>query len=234
MAVAYVNGASAVQGSVGTTDTLVTSAQNHVAGNALVVYILRHSGATISSINDTAGNTFTDSTFTSSVFDVRLDAYYVSNILGNASNQITVVLTGSISSWWVVVDQYSGVATSSALRTGGTGSSNGTTATSSSFNTVSGDVISAMSFGNSSSWAPITAGANFTGRQTNIVAGGFSGGTEDRITIADLTGTTATMDGSTSTDWLISAIVLKATEVTDDFRGDPRNSIFRLRGYRGY
>lgn len=111
MAIASVSG---VATSANTSDTTVASpAQAHVTGNLIVVGVrwYRSSAQDISSVVDTAGNTYT---FISSKNDGadQVELWYAYNVTGNASNVVTVTFSGITSYRVVCVGEFSGAKTS--------------------------------------------------------------------------------------------------------------------------
>jgi hypothetical protein len=115
MAIAYVNGSTG-KSNAGAT-TLAAAAFAATTGNAIFVSIGCQSTKTVSSIADTAGNTYSRAgQYISGVNTVEL--WFAQNITGNASNVVTVTYSGSATKRRVSVTQYSGCATSSIQDTG--------------------------------------------------------------------------------------------------------------------
>lgn len=119
MAIAYVNGSNGSHTS-GTTITL--SALSATTGNCIVISTAATHGTaanrSVSSISDTAGNTYASlgTTYTSGTSRIELWAAF--NITGNASNVVTVTFGGTPTDAWACRAQFSGVATTSANDTG--------------------------------------------------------------------------------------------------------------------
>lgn len=112
MAIAFVNAGYANPGS---TASALTQTQNVTTGNALVVFVgWNTSGVTVTSVTDTAGNTYTPLTQQASSTLAFGQAFYALNVTGNASNRVTVNFSGS-TFCRVYCLQYSGVATTSAF-----------------------------------------------------------------------------------------------------------------------
>jgi len=113
---AYVN--STTGSGADTSSTVASSAFSVSAGNAIIVGVSNYTSIqrTVSSISDTAGNTYVrcgnryqpDSYFTSEVW-----AAY--NTTANANNVITVTYSGGATYRAMVAHQVSGIATSSAF-----------------------------------------------------------------------------------------------------------------------
>lgn len=206
-AITYVNSVGAF--SLVSVGSLATVGTSHTTGNCLVVGVRINQSQSVSSVTDTAGNTYTQAATLLDGSGDRLAVWTATNITGNAANIVTATFSSSSTASWVSVDQYSGCATSSLVRTTATGSgSSGTTLTSGTFDSTCGDAHVVAGENASTSAAPYTAGTNYTIRQSNVGSGGF-GGTEDRITTGDLTGTTAVMTSSFSVRWIIVVAVIK-------------------------
>jgi hypothetical protein len=118
MAIAYVNGNNA--SASGT--TIVFPATGATSGNCIVVAVAANDATaanrTVSSISDTAGNSYAilGSSYTNG--NNRLEIWAAFNITGNASNIVTVTFGGTPTDAFGCFAQLSGVATSSAHDTG--------------------------------------------------------------------------------------------------------------------
>jgi hypothetical protein len=124
VAIAYVNGFCS--STAGSATTVASSAQNHTAGNTVIVFVSNYTSGgfkTISGIADTAGNTYTKCGG-----DWGGDAnqnnicYVATNITGNASNVVTVTFATAATYRVLAVLQYSGLATSDVYDAANTGS----------------------------------------------------------------------------------------------------------------
>lgn len=121
-------------GVTGATDfggtTVVSAAKTTTSGNMLFAIVKWETAATISTIVDTAGNTYVlagSLNFGSS--DPVGSLYYAENITGNASNVVTVTFSSSAAEYRrIVVEEFSGLATSSS--TDGAAQTNSGTGTS--------------------------------------------------------------------------------------------------------
>lgn len=114
MAIAYVNGSSGSSA----TSSIAATAFSVTTGNAIIVCIGTDNDPvrTVSSISDTAGNTYSSAGgYTNGVN--RIEIWFAQNITGNASNVVTITLSGSAVGR-IAVHQYSGCATSSLQDTG--------------------------------------------------------------------------------------------------------------------
>jgi hypothetical protein len=77
--------------------TVAMDAKSHTTGNTIIVYVYGSDGGyqkaspTVSSITDTASNTYTKITSISEEYNRTREMWYATNITGNASNVISVV-----------------------------------------------------------------------------------------------------------------------------------------------
>jgi hypothetical protein len=195
-----------------TVTTLATPAFNATTGNHITVCI-RNRGAAISSVVDTAGNTYTQRQSDATV-DPNMFLYTADNITGNASNVVTVT-QASQSYSWVIAVEYSGLA-ASAYDTSGKRFANysGTDVTS------SGDITTANSgelvllFTSENAFRDYTAGTDFTlidGSFPTLSANHF-GGAEEYIVSGTLSSYTGhiTDSGSTAQNHGVMWVALKA------------------------
>jgi hypothetical protein len=202
MAIEYVNSTSNY--ATGLTNNIASPALSCTTGNLIIVQVRTYNdkSATISSITDTAGNTYTQIGFNNTY---RQWMYYAYNITGNASNVVTVTFNTTTDFRGIGVSQYSGAKTSATplVSSTVTATTTASSITSATFNTTAGQAIISCGDVNSdgSNW---TAGANFTIR-LNPASG--STGSQDRITTTDLTGTSSTMS------WNKSVIICMITAV---------------------
>jgi hypothetical protein len=209
MAIAYVNGVGNYGGIYAT--TIAAPAANHTAGNLLVVFVgLVSSTATVSSIADTAGNTYTY--VASIVYSAyyRIECWYAKNITGNANNVVTVTYSASVTYRTITVDQYSGCDPSAPLDQYNTGSGNSAAPTTGNITTTSADEVLVAGVHLDAN-KTITAGANYTKRTLTDPAPSF-GASEDRIVSA--TGTyNATFSLNSAAGWVIIVASFKAAAV---------------------
>lgn len=94
------------------------TAANHTAGNALIVVAAFEAGSAVSlgSVADTAGNAYSVISQTRLTGFEDIQAAYAVNILGHASNVVTVTWSGGSSGYTeLMVWQVSGLATSDVL-----------------------------------------------------------------------------------------------------------------------
>lgn len=145
---AYVRGAENY--SAGAVSSLATgSTAVLTAGDLNVVCLgfLTLDGATVSSVTDTAGNTYSlaKATFNQGSSVHKVEIWYTLNATGHATNTVTVNLAGGTtgSVFGLVTAEYSGVATASALdATAGSGTDGALSVDSEAFTTSqSGELI---------------------------------------------------------------------------------------------
>lgn len=107
--------------------------QDHAAGNMLVVGVYTAFGTvSVSSISNTAGDTFTLCTGSKLAPDEVIEWWHTPSSAGSAVDVITVTLTGARNAS-IVSFEVSGQASSSPFETAATGSATGTSVTSASF-----------------------------------------------------------------------------------------------------
>lgn len=99
-------------------NSIASAAKSTTTGNFLAVYIKWEVAATpiVTSVTDTAGNTFVEVVEASHASgDPRGALYYAENITGNASNVVTANFgSGSPEYRRIIVEEFSGIATSSS------------------------------------------------------------------------------------------------------------------------
>lgn len=93
-----------------TATTQATSAFAVTAGNHLAVLVRSAGGVTVTGVTDTAGNTYVKAGNTS-----RLEMWYAQNILGHATNIVTVTFSAVVAYRDVTAVQHSGLRTTSSL-----------------------------------------------------------------------------------------------------------------------
>jgi len=209
MAIVHVNGVGArYTFTLGT--TIAAPAANHTTGNLLVVFVGCHSiSVTVSSIADTAGNTYTKVTSIKDSYDT-IECWYAKNITGNANNVVTATYSDSVDYRTITVDQYSGCDTSTPLDQYNTGTGNDTAPTTGNITTTAADeVLVAGVYLRVSK--TITAGTNYTLRTLTNSAPSYAA-SEDRIISA--TGTyNATFSLDSATYWITIVASFKAAAV---------------------
>lgn len=209
-AIEFVNEVNAYN-SGGSTSIALPSG-NHTAGNLLVVLLSGWNAETVSSVTDTAGNTYywtgqrspytnTDSGFT--------EIWYAYNITGGASNVVTVNYSGTVTYREVTVYQYSGIDTSDPYdvgNTGGGGSSSGTSQSTGSANTTQADEVIAAVYAEYDAGS-CTAGSGFTVRYDGTY---FC--SEGRI-VSSTGSYNSSLTYSASVQWTASHATFKAASV---------------------
>jgi hypothetical protein len=155
-------------GTAANSSSEVTGGVSATAGNLLVVMIaIANNALTVSSITDTAGNTYTQCSgalIQSQSSVGTLDIWYAKNILGNATNVVTVNYSAlSQFGGSIKVHQYSGADTTSPFETATTGSATAATAvTSSSFSPAASGNVNVAHADTSLVTPTWTAGTNYT------------------------------------------------------------------------
>lgn len=161
MAIAAVSGVSTSAN--GSSSTVASPAQSHASGNLIVVGVrwYRNSAQDVSSVADTAGNTYTLISSQDQASD-RIELWYAYNVTGNASNVVTVTFTAAATYRVICVAEYSGVATSFTphdVTPTGAGGGGSTTIATGSFSTSQTDEL-LLSFSQTAAigttWTPDT------------------------------------------------------------------------------
>lgn len=174
-----------VQGAAGSNTPGVTDnasaifGSNVTAGNLIVVSFTLNEIATISSVADGLGNTYTQVDFIENLANgVTHYKYYAQNISGGACTiTVTTSATRLIN---VAAEEYSGMATSGVLDQTAKAQSASTTPSSGNIATTTANQLLHCSVGVANG-ATITAGTDFTLRQQEPTgAGAGRTGTEDR------------------------------------------------------
>jgi hypothetical protein len=155
--------------------TIAADAQNAVAGNLMVVGIRPGSSATtVTSVTDTAMNTYTQCPSARSNTSASTDIWYAKNITGNSANVVTANLSGATSFSTIAAMQYSGANASSPQDTAANGHATGTSVTTGSFTPAgAGEVAVAMASNNSGAgtW---TAGTGYVLRAVEVTSNTIS------------------------------------------------------------
>jgi hypothetical protein len=168
----------------GSATTIAASATSHTAGNLLAVIVGNSksgtSGVTVSSISDTAGNTYTfidkrTEYNSSSGYTGDIEIWYAKNISGNANNVVTATFSASTEYREISVLQYSGADTSAPYDVSNTGTGTSTSqSTAASTTTYADEVIVAGYY--EAATGTFTAGTNFALRYDGTYLG-----TEGRV-----------------------------------------------------
>ncbi len=187
MAISLVNTAQNFTQSPGSAN--VNGAAASLTANNLIVVCIGYtqgSGETVSSVTDTAGNTYLSAVADDNpnTASYRSEIWYKENAAGNGSNTPVVTFSGTGQTYVTVLSlQYSGVATSSAIDgTAGCSAHNGNDITTAGITTTVADTVivaAAWLFHDSSAgWTPPT---NYTNQiqTTNKMGAAF-----DRIVTA--------------------------------------------------
>jgi hypothetical protein len=167
--ISYVNTTSG-QDNGSSQNSIAATAVSHTTGNLVVAsvgfYGSAGTSASVTSVTDTAGNTYHQATgaFAVQAAILNSDIWFAYNITGNASNVVTVHFGTTFSYIGLVVTQYSGELTSSTpFEVAGFYQNYGTTMTTSSFSpAASGNLNVAIGM---TSGPTFTAGSGYTIRQ---------------------------------------------------------------------
>jgi hypothetical protein len=212
MAIAFVNSFFSGGSTSGTSATVGPKALT--AGNLLVLIVACKSTAlTVSTITDTAGNTFTSCGANSvSTANFRTEVFYVPNARANASNTVTVTMSGTVTDLNLAILQYSGAATTSPFDVAVTSTGSGTALTSGSFTPSTTNEVG-VAFGiQTNAVTGDTAGTNYTLRDSGLgTATCFLGG-EDRL-LLPAGAQTATMTANASATWQMVVAVFSPTSI---------------------
>ena len=157
--------------------TIAAAAVTHTAGNLLVAFCNGSGSNTVSSVTDTASNTYTQATSAYVTAAAGFaDTWYASNISGNSSNAVTCTFNTGTTFRRIIVLEYSGADTSSPFEVAATGSCSAcTTVTSGSFSPAASGNVNAAFTGTSNVVTTWTPGANY--RMERLLS---DAGTEDR------------------------------------------------------
>lgn len=193
--------------------SIATAPVSHTAGNFVVVAVrwaILGSAVTLSSITDTAGNTYTLATtyFSGSAADA-VTIGYAANILGNASNVLTANFSNAGASYrGILACQFSGVATASPLDvliSGATGTNNAPT--SSSFTTTNANDLIFIALDQGALGGNYTAGSGYTlsGKSVDVALD-----IQWKTVSSIQTGVTAASSSTSSSMWLVYGATFKA------------------------
>ncbi|MGH9970668.1 MAG: hypothetical protein ACREBG_23155 [Pyrinomonadaceae bacterium] len=145
--------------------TIAAAAANHTGGNHLIVWVAHGSGTiTVSSIADTAGNTYAQvpSALRQVASFGSVDIWRATNITGNASNVVTVTFSATTSFRRIVVHQFSATNSGSMTNdTASTGTGTGTAMSCTSFTPANANELIIAGY-STASGTTFTAGTNFT------------------------------------------------------------------------
>lgn len=192
-------------GGPGSGASVATSAGSHTAGNALKVVVSWEGSGTLTSVTDTAGNTYFKKTERRQPAADAVQIAYAFNIVGHATNVVTANFTGTIDFSSIRVLQYSGLTTTDPfdVEAGGNGTSG--SATSGSVSTNQADELlinAAVNFGGGVTWSPTSPWVTEVTETSNCAV-------DERIVSATAS-YSAAQTASVSTDWAIAFAAFKA------------------------
>lgn len=140
MSLAFVQATSAHND--GSAASISAPAISTTTGNLIVVAVRSNAGISVTSVTDTAGNTYTlIDTQIAPIYNSPLTMFYAKNITGNASNVVTANFSGSVNYRGISVQEISGADTTNPFDVSAKGSANGPDVTTGSFTTTVADTI---------------------------------------------------------------------------------------------
>jgi hypothetical protein len=166
---------------------------------------------TITSVTDTAGNTYTQCGATYNPHsDNKYAWYYAKVTTGNASNQVSAALSSATGNAAVSVLHYSGMTAASPCDTTDSGSGTSAQADTGSFTTASNDELIHAVVDLGTADASVTAGTGYT-MGHNLVAN-FIHDEYDSNGLNTAGANSATLDLSASRVWYIFAVAYKSAD----------------------
>jgi len=207
-------------GNSASVSSITAAAQNTTTGNLLVVGIRKLNAASISTVADTAGNTFIPiPTATSSGATAGTLLYYAKNITGNAANVVTITFGGATTFTAVAVWEIAGADRIWPLGSLTVGpSTSGATITSRTYSTANANEIAICMAQSESTGVTFVQGAGFSLDSGTFPTTGTSNycGAQHQIFSVTQNSVTASMTLGSST---VSMSV--ATFVADTHTGRP-------------
>jgi hypothetical protein len=190
--------------------TATNTTAYHSTAGALIVAVIRSQNGSVTSVTDTAGDTFVQAG-SDSGSTVRTEIWYALNATGNSANVVTANWSASTSFTNVVVQEFEGVATSSALDATASGTSTTTTLVTGTYSTVEQYEVSVIAASQNGGYTFTSSGFNnvpqstsstkllyrfLTATQSSITTTvTSSGGTDGSIALATFKGTANTGGG---------------------------------------
>ncbi|MGH9776559.1 MAG: hypothetical protein ACRD50_16630 [Candidatus Acidiferrales bacterium] len=180
------SGSACYSGSTSTTTTQTCQfASNTAGGNLYVIFARWGSGTATASLSDTEGNSFSSTSGAVNIFTdgTSSQLFYAQNVAGGTKDTITVTISASVLRIELMIFEYSGVASSSALdahKEVTQASSSSSCASASVTTSANNDlIVGACNLTNSPDSPTFTATSGFTLRLS-----GVREGEEDRISAA--------------------------------------------------
>jgi hypothetical protein len=206
---AIVTKANATDRSGSSFSTLAMPSQNVAAGNLIFAMCGSYTAPGTVTVTDTGSDTFTPSPDGLIAYnsDMNMETFYAKNTAANASDVVTCHYSTAAAYLLATSIQASGLSTSSPFDTHAMGTGQGTTQTTGSFTTATASEIIFAGVYEENAGNTLTAGTNYT-LQNNPAAG--TGADETRITVAILTGTTATFSDVSNEHYIIQAMTFEA------------------------
>lgn len=213
--IAYVNSASPIVGGSGTPTSF--GATSLTTGNLIVVAIRWSGAVTISSITDTALNTYAQAGTQVITGSDHFSIWYAQGVTGNASNVVAINFSAAPGggSVYAVTAQYSGLATSSALDgTPVTATANSSGVTSPTFSTAQASELIVSGFavaaGNMTTVSPSGTSGAYTARSKSTIGSNDIAGVGDFIASSTQSGVTATWSDTATDNIAIVVAAFKA------------------------
>lgn len=181
------------------------------AGNAMVVIVRAYQGGAgqdVTSIVDTAGNTYTvQAKYRGS--DPYMWVASAENITAHASNIVTANFDSGLQYRWIVAIEYAGVATAGSFDLANTNNQGAATdLVSTSFSTAMTDEVVVMG-ASQNTFTTFSAGTDFTLLSGTLGGASNYGGVEEYITTSQLSSYTAHITSDTSAQYTTIWIALK-------------------------
>lgn len=188
--------------------SIATGATSSTTGNLICVFVRRDPSGTITSVTDTAGNTYT-SVVENTTGNPYLKCFYAKNITGNASNVVTAAFSGTIGYVWIHAIEVSGLDTSAPLDVYDDKDGTGTTSlVTDAITTASAGIILAAA--SQSGITDYTAGSSFTLTNGGIGSGGIHyGGAEYYITSGSVSSFTPGITSGITSHYVMIAAAFK-------------------------
>lgn len=190
--------------------TIATPSRAHTAGNLLVA-MFSWQISSFTSIADTAGNTWHDTGINFTGGNNIMRIYYAYNISGNASNVVTVTLSGGGTYRTIVVYEISGAGTSDPLNTTSTGTDTTGTSITTATLTISAtsEIICALVVGSPT----ITGGSGYTLVNFGLTGSDPTAYFADEYHIISASEAATASNGS-SAFWCVAAASFKVASVS--------------------
>lgn len=161
-------------GNSSSSTTVASPATAHTSGSLLVVVVNWETAATnLSSMADTAGNTYSNLTKRTST-NMGSQIWYCANITGNASNIVTATFSSATTGHSIMVHEFSGAAVSSVFDQENGTSGTGSSLSAGNVTTTQADEVLVAGFVRWNSGGVWTEGSSYTmGANTSAINTGY-------------------------------------------------------------